>query len=190
VGRGGWRVVLLAVLASGAVACAGSEVLDRAADGRPILIRAPQPDHEALQELDAEHDLRTVVNLRIRRPSTDAWFEEQVRAVESIGARLVMLRISGHRAPTPEQLDAFFDLVEDPANWPILIHCRGGTHRTGVLAAVYRIQYQGWSPEQALEEMDSLLFAWTLEDREPLKDFVRGYRPDPTRRLDRRVALR
>jgi len=40
------------------------------------------------------------------------------------------------RLPPPESLAAFVELVET-AERPILVHCQGGTHRTGVASAVF-----------------------------------------------------
>ena len=36
---------------------------------------------------------------------------------------------------------------------PVLIHCRHGSDRTGLIVALYRILYQNWTKEDALEEM-------------------------------------
>lgn len=36
---------------------------------------------------------------------------------------------------------------------PVLMHCKHGLDRTGLMAAMYRIVVQGWSKEQALDEM-------------------------------------
>jgi len=33
------------------------------------------------------------------------------------------------------------------------LHCQHGADRTGLITALYRIVYQGWSKDQALEEM-------------------------------------
>ncbi len=38
----------------------------------------------------------------------------------------------------------------------ILFHCGCGCHRTGRLAAYYRMKYNGWSPDRAIEEMNDL----------------------------------
>ena len=48
--------------------------------------------------------------------------------------------------------------MDDPANHPVLLHCRAGLHRTGVLAAVYRMEYQGWTPAQAIDELKAYGF--------------------------------
>ena len=47
----------------------------------------------------------------------------------------------------------FLDAVLDPANQPVFIHCAHGCDRTGVMAAVYRMEVEGWAPGEALEEM-------------------------------------
>ena len=45
------------------------------------------------------------------------------------------------------------NLVNDPNNWPVYVHCKGGRHRTGALTAIYRITHDGWTAEQAFGEM-------------------------------------
>ncbi|MBS4088137.1 MULTISPECIES: dual specificity protein phosphatase family protein [Pseudomonas] len=39
------------------------------------------------------------------------------------------------------------------ANGPVLLHCKHGSDRTGLMAAMYRVVVQGWSKEDALSEM-------------------------------------
>jgi protein tyrosine/serine phosphatase len=39
------------------------------------------------------------------------------------------------------------------AKGPILIHCWHGADRTGLISAMYRIVFQGWSKEDAIEEL-------------------------------------
>ena len=38
---------------------------------------------------------------------------------------------------------------------PILIHCRYGADRTGVVMAMYRIIFANWTKEQALDELEN-----------------------------------
>lgn len=159
-----------------------TEVVDQDADGRAILIRSPQPDRGDLRELKAEFGLKTVLNLRGERPQA-GWFEEERAGVAAAELRWEHLAISGSRPPRPEEVAAFFALVEDPQTWPILIHCQGGVHRTGAFSALYRIQYQGWPNERAVDEMEDNYFNWTTRDRSALKEWLRRYVRDPERRL-------
>ncbi|WP_282598360.1 tyrosine-protein phosphatase, partial [Pseudomonas chlororaphis] len=36
---------------------------------------------------------------------------------------------------------------------PVLMHCKHGSDRTGLMSAMYRVVVQGWSKEEALNEM-------------------------------------
>jgi len=178
------------VLLGGAVclsSCSLQLVLDRADDGRAILLRSGQPSAADLRSLHAQHGIRTVINLRGEEDGRP-WFEAEREAVSAIGARWVHIRMSGSRPPPPEHVEAFFGLVEDPTNWPVLIHCWGGVHRTGTLSALYRIQHQGWSNDDAVAEMESFWFDWTTRDRSRLKEFVRAYRRAARPAIDRSAA--
>jgi protein tyrosine/serine phosphatase len=57
------------------------------------------------------------------------------------------------RPATEEQTASFLKLVNDAANWPVYVHCKGGRHRTGELTAIYRITNEGWTADQTYQEM-------------------------------------
>jgi hypothetical protein len=56
-------------------------------------------------------------------------------------------------AERPHTLDRFLALMDDPATYPVLLHCKAGLHRTGVLVAAYRMEYEGWDRCRALQEL-------------------------------------
>jgi protein tyrosine phosphatase (PTP) superfamily phosphohydrolase (DUF442 family) len=165
-----------------AAACGSVRVVDRAGDGRAILIRGGQPTRSSLQRLQETYGIKTVVNLRGENPEK-AWFLEERRAVEEIEARWVHIRLSGREAPSQESVEAFFRLVEEPANWPIFLHCESGVHRTGVMTALYRMQFQGWPPDEALAEMERRGFGWGMADRSVLRSYILSFNPDRNREL-------
>lgn len=178
------RTVALLTLLLVAPGCGVVQVVDQTQAGAPILIRTPQPDADDLRSLHERFGVKTVVNLRGENPGA-TWFEEERRGVEAIGARWVHLKTSGKSEPDVSLIRRFMDLVEDEANWPIVIHCQGGVHRTGLLSAFYRIQYQGWSNRQAVREMEDCYFDWTIEDRDALKRWLKRYERDPGRQVVR-----
>jgi hypothetical protein len=53
----------------------------------------------------------------------------------------------------PAAIEQYLAILDDPKSYPVLIHCRAGLHRTGVFAAIYRMEYQGWTPLQAWHEL-------------------------------------
>src|SRR5262249_24455751 len=97
---------------------------------------------------------------------------------KSLGARMVFIyvdlvpqeKIGKER---PATIDQFLAVMDNPANYPVLIHCKAGLHRTGVLAAVYRMEYQGWERLEAWRELRSHGFGDFVSDI--TNDYVAQY---------------
>lgn len=47
----------------------------------------------------------------------------------------------------------FLKAATDPVQQPILLHCKHGADRTGMMVAIYRIVVQGWDKKTAIAEM-------------------------------------
>jgi tyrosine-protein phosphatase SIW14 len=62
----------------------------------------------------------------------------------------------------PPAIDEFLKVMDDEASYPVLIHCKAGLHRTGIMAAIYRMEYNGWTREEALHELRSHGFGYFL----------------------------
>lgn len=71
---------------------------------------------------------------------------------KAAGLNFVQIPMSSTTPPSTAQVDQFLRIVNDPAQQPVYVHCKGGRHRTGTLTAVYRMQ-QGWTADQAYKEM-------------------------------------
>jgi len=80
----------------------------------------------------------------------------------------------GSVPPDDGELKRFFEVVLDPARQPVYIHCAFGKDRTGTMAAIYRMEIDGWTPDEALQEMDSFGYHTYYKD---LAQFVRDYKP-------------
>lgn len=108
--------------------------------------RGAQPGPEGMAELKGL-GVKTVIDLRKdRKPEAEAW-------AESAGLKYVNLPLVASRPATEAETEQFLRLVNDPENWPVFVHCKGGRHRTGALTAVYRMTHDGWTADQAFEEM-------------------------------------
>ena len=76
-------------------------------------------------------------------------------------------------------IEEFLTLMDNPGTYPVLIHCRAGLHRTGVLAAVYRMEYQGWGPAAAFRELRRHGYGETNSTtaNDYINQYVLSYRP-------------
>jgi tyrosine-protein phosphatase SIW14 len=130
--------------------------------------RGEQPkgaDYRALAALG----ITTVIDLQ-----RDFEADEQ-RLVEAAGMRFFRIPLTVSSPPTAAEVARFLDLVNDPANQPVYVHCRGGRHRTGVMTAAYRMTHDGWTAAQAYAEMKKYRFKVALNflfGHAALKEFV------------------
>jgi uncharacterized protein (TIGR01244 family) len=132
------------------------------------LYRGEQPDARDYADL-AALGIKTVIDLQADGDNLD-----EARLVEAAGMTFVRIPMTTHVPPTPEQLAQFLAIVIDPARLPVYVHCKGGKHRTGVMSAVYRMERDGWTADQAFQEMKRYKFGWDFLHPE-FKRFVYAY---------------
>ncbi|MDX2030944.1 MAG: dual specificity protein phosphatase family protein [Blastocatellia bacterium] len=131
------------------------------------IYRGGQPKEKEYRELSAM-GIKTVIDLR-----EDAESYARTEA-ERAGLKYINLRLNAKTPPTMEESNQFLGLVKERAHWPVFVHCAGGRHRTGVLVAVYRMEVDGWTAEQAYREMKDFKF-YSNFGYGKMKDYVFDY---------------
>jgi protein tyrosine phosphatase (PTP) superfamily phosphohydrolase (DUF442 family) len=127
--------------------------------------RSGQMTAEGFREAIRRYGIRAVVNLQDEYPDprlTQGYLNRStIRETDlcrELGVKYIHLSLDllpKCRIPQ-EQPRAIADIkkvLDDPSNYPLLIHCRAGLHRTGCMVAVYRMYKEGWEPRQAFAEM-------------------------------------
>lgn len=129
------------------------------------LYRSGSMTAAGFRDVVRQYGIRTVLNVRDDCPEPvldqDYFTSEKITERElckEMGVRYVFLPpdlVNRLNVDTqrPKAIDQFLALMDDPANQPVLLHCKAGLHRTGCLAAVYRMEYNHWPMEQALIEL-------------------------------------
>ncbi|WP_204114833.1 dual specificity protein phosphatase family protein [Shimia biformata] len=116
---------------------------DRVADG---LYRSNQPDVRRFRAM-AEFGIKSVLNLR--GESKTPFYRIIKESCEAFGMTLFTISgLSASRAPKRESLLQVFD-VFDTAQKPLLVHCKSGADRTGLVSMMYLIDQEGLSVAEA-----------------------------------------
>ena len=116
-----------------------------------FLYRGAQPKDGGVEQLK-KFGIDTIVDLR------GGWhglIEKERRRAESLGIRFINLPGSGWSTANDEEIAQFFSLIHERPRRKIFIHCWLGGDRSGMFIAAYRIAFEGWSPQQAIQEMRS-----------------------------------
>lgn len=172
--------------------------LKRRAVVRPgVLLRVGQPTEVGLRRLVWHDGVRTVLSTQLRevRLYRHVWDWGQpdgdlesafVRRLGALHCQWPMGDEACWPWPAPWQFEAFFHLLDDPSHWPVALHCQGGRHRTGTLAALFRLEYDRWPVERALAEM----YAFDYGPAVPLCEHnLRTYLPRPVPTADEWTIL-
>lgn len=106
------------------------------------LYRAKQPSREGMREL-AERGIKTVLDLRSGTKD-----DRYAKGTGLVTLHYPVPYVNITDAPLIEALRMIRD-----AEKPVLVHCRHGADRTGMIVALYRIVDQGWTREDAVREM-------------------------------------
>ena len=92
------------------------------------------------------------------RPEGEARGERT--AATAAGLNYVQIGMHRHGRPRDEAVRRVLETITAEKNQPVLVHCKRGADRTGVVVACYRIGYEGWSAEEALEEAERYGLGW------------------------------
>ncbi len=130
-----------------------------------VLYRSGQMTVAGFREAVAQLGIRTIVNAQDEYPDPDLLYDyfdlrtmKETELCKQLGVRYIHMppellprRFIPERRPST--IDQFLAVMDDPKNYPVLVHCKAGLHRTGVLVAVYRMEYQGYSLHQAVQDL-------------------------------------
>ena len=109
----------------------------------PTLYRSALPDSAAQPLLEKLH-ITTVINFL---PDADSSW------LQTPGVAQVQLPYRTNHVDDADVLAALRAIQTAQAQGPVLMHCKHGSDRTGLMAAMYRVVVQDWSKEDALKEM-------------------------------------
>lgn len=107
----------------------------------------PAPHHIAWA---AKRGIKTVINLRGEQSYGTRWLEQQACARH--GMKLVDLTLRSRAAPTRAEFKAIKDVLEK-AEFPILVHCKSGADRAGLMSVMISHLHDGLPIRKALNQL-------------------------------------
>jgi protein tyrosine/serine phosphatase len=115
------------------------------------LYRSAQPSASAIESYAKQYGIKTVVNLRGENDKS-SWYDKEVAVSKKLGIKHIDFSMLASRQLTPAEADRLLALLKD-APKPILIHCRSGADRTGLVSVLYSQQIAGISEDQAEKQL-------------------------------------
>jgi len=114
--------------------------------------------------------------------------DKKIKAINrKYGLKIKHIHIPSKQIPTRKTLNAFYAVIDNAGNYPLLLHCYHGVGRSVLYGAIYRIEKEGWNPVEAQEKtrffkflVDSPFYHSSFARGSAKGDFLLSYTPRRT----------
>jgi len=129
-----------------------------------------------------KYKIKSIVDLRF--PGTADLVNNPEIPVELTAEQNAIAKIKGvnyfnngsDQVPAQKNLDLFFKIMDNKDNYPVLIHCYHGIGRAEMYSALYRIEYENFSNEDARKGVRALIKWSSFDDGTPKGEYLKAYK--------------
>jgi protein tyrosine/serine phosphatase len=115
----------------------------------PGVWRSSQPGPGQIRNW-AKRGIRTIINLRGERDCGS--YRLEVEACRKYGITLIDFQLHSRAVPTPRKVCEAHDLLKS-VEYPVLLHCKSGADRAGLMSVLVVYFNQGRPMEKALKQL-------------------------------------
>jgi protein tyrosine/serine phosphatase len=145
------------------------------------LYRSAQLSKDGLQTVVRDHGIRSILNLRGAHPG-QSWYDDEIVASKVLNVAHYDYGLSARRVVTGKQIDEILEIIRN-APKPLLVHCKSGADRSGLVAALYRFADEHTSADEADRQLSLVYghFPYLMSQTKAMDDsfwaFVGGAAP-------------
>lgn len=129
-----------------------------------------------------KYHIKSIVDLRfpgtgdeVNNPEIPVELTAEKEAIAQIGG-VNYFNNGSDQIPTQQNLDYFFKIMDNPDNYPVLLHCYHGVGRAEMYSAIYRIEYENWDNNDARLATRVLVKFSSFDIGKPKGDYLMAYK--------------
>ncbi|WP_395047419.1 dual specificity protein phosphatase family protein [Flavobacterium sp.] len=130
-----------------------------------------------------KYNIKSIVDLRF--PGTTDLVNNPEIPTELTAEKEAVSKIKGvnyfnngsDQVPTQENVNSFLKIMDNKANYPVLIHCYHGVGRAEMYSAIYRIEYENFTNKEARNNVRALIKFSSFDDGKPKGEYLMHYKP-------------
>lgn len=138
-----------------------------------------------------KHKIKTVISFLDpgiqdkENPEEQRDINNEREAIEKINKKynsnINFINIPSNQTPTKESLTKYFEILDDPKYYPILVHCYHGRGRAAIYTAIYRIEKENFTNEDARDKTRAIVqflnYKSSFADGKQKGDYLMNYIP-------------
>jgi protein tyrosine/serine phosphatase len=144
-----WTLTLTAALTASA-----ADDLPNFREVNALILRSGRPTEKGLTDLRNQRGLKTIINLE----DSNSNVTKEAAWAQKLGIDYRSYPTASFSRPDDAKVAEILDLLNDQTRYPILIHCKHGEDRTGLMIGLHRVFTDQWTPKAAYQEMLDLGF--------------------------------
>ena len=137
---------------------------------------------DEIESYTKKYNIKSIIDLRlsgtndtINNPEVQGELLAEKEAVSKIEG-VNYFNVATPQVPSQYTVDKFLKIMDNPDNYPVLIHCYHGSGRAPLFGALYRIEYEDMSNEDARGKTRFLINGSSFDDGSPKGDFLINYK--------------
>jgi protein tyrosine phosphatase (PTP) superfamily phosphohydrolase (DUF442 family) len=138
--------------------------------------RSAQMDRDELEYYINNYHLKSILNLRGKNSDSD-WYTEEVKVSSEHGIVHYDMALSASRALTAKEVRVLLEIFNS-APRPILIHCKAGADRSGLVSAMWKVIVDKISKAEAKKQLSILYGHLSIGPTSAMDRFFEKWRPE------------
>jgi protein tyrosine/serine phosphatase len=138
--------------------------------------RSAELDRDELEYYIAKYNIKSILNLQGIRTS-DYHYRDEIAVCRKLALAHYDLQLSADKKPSRGTIDQLIRIFK-VAPRPILIHCRAGSDRTGLAAAMWKVIVDKESKGLAAEQLSIRYGHLPFGAATAMDDFFEEWRPE------------
>lgn len=137
--------------------------------------RSAQLDGDKLEYYIKKYNIKTIVNLRGVDPY-ELWYKEELQVSAKLNVKHYDVSLSAIHEPTDEDVRKLVKIFIN-APRPVLIHCKGGSDRSGLVAAMWKVIVDKEPKSEARKQLSILYGHFPIGKTSAMDRFFQHWDP-------------
>jgi protein tyrosine/serine phosphatase len=139
--------------------------------------RSAKLDRDKLEYYVKKYNIKSIVNL-IGEDPRKPWYQEELQVSAEHNIKHYDISLSATQEPTEEEARKIVEIFQT-APRPVLIHCKGGSDRSGLVAAMWKVVVDKEPKSEARKQLSILYGHLPIGKTSAMDHFFEQWEPAP-----------